>query len=96
MSCDEIYQTRPMSRTPKQDGPSFRTSVRSVKFNYSMLSKHEKFSPSECPTKLVAECKDYGLAESLTCGLIDTAVLSGSNLSTSKLDEKSKLFRIRL
>lgn len=53
-----------------------------------MLSKHEKFSPSECRTKLVAECKDYGLAESLTCGLIDIAVPSGSNLSTSKFEEK--------
>lgn len=89
-SCDEIYQTRPMSRMSKQDRPTSRTSVRSVKSNCSMLSKHETFSPSECPTKLLAECKDNGLPESLTCGLIDPAVLPGSNLSTTKPEEKNQ------
>ncbi|KAE9537616.1 hypothetical protein AGLY_006639 [Aphis glycines] len=90
-SCDEIYQTKPMSRISKQDKPSSRRSVRSVKSNCSMLSKHETFSPSVCPTKLVAECKDYGLPESPTCGLIDpAAVPPGSNLSTSKLEEKNQ------
>jgi len=85
-SCDEIYQTRPMSRISKQDRPSSRTSVRSVKSNCSILSKHETFSPSECPTKLVVECKDYGLNR----GLIDPAVPPGSNSSTSKLKEKNQ------
>lgn len=89
-SCDEIYQTRPMSRMSKQDRPSSRTSTRSVKSNCSMLSKHEMFSPSACSTKLEVECKDYGLPKSATCGLINPAVLPGPNLSTSKLEEKNQ------
>ncbi|KAF0761801.1 Uncharacterized protein FWK35_00013435 [Aphis craccivora] len=42
-SCDEIYQIRPTSRMSKQDRPSSRTSVRSVKSNCSMLSEHNNY-----------------------------------------------------
>jgi len=85
MSCDEIHQTRPRSRTSKQNRPSSRTSVRPVRSNCSMLSKHEKSSSSECPTKLVAKCTDYAPPELVTRCVVDPTVRPCSNLSTSKL-----------
>jgi len=76
-----------MSRISNQDRLSSRTS-RSVKSNKGVFSKHEKFSPSARPAKLDTKFKDYGLPESLTHGLIDAIIPPGSNLSTSKLEEK--------
>ncbi|XP_060856924.1 uncharacterized protein LOC132934603 [Metopolophium dirhodum] len=87
MSCDEIHQTRPRSRTSKQNRPSSRTSVRPVRSNCSMLSKHEKNSSSESSTKLVAECTDYAPPELVTRCVVDPTVRPCSNLSTSKLKE---------
>jgi len=99
MSCDQIYQTRPTtSSTSKQKWPSSGTSVRSVRSNCSMLSKHKTSSSSAGPTKLVEECNDYAPPESLTRCVVEPTVRPCSNLSTSKLkgdnrgvDEKAAL-----
>jgi len=53
-SCDEINQTRPTSKMSNHNRPLSRTSVRSVKSNCSLLSKHKTSSSPACPTKLVA------------------------------------------
>lgn len=89
VSCDEIHQTRPMSRTSKQNRPSSTTSVRPVTSNCSLLSNHKTFSSSACPTKLVAKCNDYAPPEVLTCCVLDSTVRPCSILSMSKLKEEN-------
>jgi len=87
VSSDEIHQTRPRSRTSKQNRPLSGTSVRPVRSNCSMLSEHKKCSSSAYPTKLFAECTDSATPELVTRCVVDPTVRPCSNLSTSKLKE---------